>query len=315
MQMIWVALTFLVTVAVVTLVSMLIAVRSGDRRIEELAKQSGSAFAQTASPNPKADPMPTIAGMIRGRQFTEGLYQQLTSAGLLLRPSEFVGMAAGCIIFFAFLGIVILRTMLGFALLGLIGAIIPICYLAYAQKKRRSAFGAQIVDALMMIASSLRSGFSLLRAMQVVSQEMPAPISDEFQRAINEISIGRSVEDALKSMVARVKSYDLDLVVTAITIQTQVGGNLADILDTIAGTIRERVTIMNEMMALTAEGRISGVMLFLLPIFLGAILSFLNPVYMSVLLHEPIGHFLIGLAIVLQILGGWIIHRMLRLDI
>jgi tight adherence protein B len=167
----------------------------------------------------------------------------------------------------------------------------------------------------MLMSSSLRSGFSFLRAMQMVAQEMPSPISQEFDRIIGEVKVGRPLEDALRGSVARIRSYDYDLAVTAVLIQHHVGGNLAEILETIAGTIRERIRIIGEMRALTAEGRISGIVLVLLPIVLAAILSTLNPVYMSVLIKETAGHYLIGLAVLFQIIGSLIIRRMLVLDI
>jgi tight adherence protein B len=160
-----------------------------------------------------------------------------------------------------------------------------------------------------MIASSLRSGFSLMRSMQMVSQEMPPPISEEFERVINEVNLGRPMEDALRESVSRVKSYDYDLMVTAILINQQVGGNLADILEIIAHTIRERLQIRGEMKALTAEGRISGVILVILPLVLAGLIAVLNPPYLLTLVTEPIGVYLIVTAVLLQIIGGLFIRK------
>ncbi|MGB9587962.1 MAG: type II secretion system F family protein, partial [Armatimonadota bacterium] len=159
------------------------------------------------------------------------------------------------------------------------------------------------------------SGFSFLRAMQMVSKEMQPPISKEFERAINEMNVGRPLEDALRGIATRVKSYDFDLVVTAVTIQHQVGGNLADVLEAIAATIRERLRIQGEIRALTAEGRISGIVLIALPIGLAILLTLLRPGYMGTLFQESIGRLMIAIAAVLQIVGALVIHRMLKVDI
>jgi len=318
MELIWSALVFIATFGTVLVGHSAVTYRlnSASRRLQGIAETRNPG--QTPAPgssHPQEDRMPTISGILRGRRFTENLCLHIAAAGLRIRPSEFIGIVAASIIFFEALAVMFIHSLAGVVVFSIIGALLPMAYLSYHQWKRRAAFNGQIVGALMMISSSLRSGFSLLRAMQVVAQEMPAPISEEFNRIINEISIGRPMDDALKSIVARTKSYDFDLVVTAMMIQMQVGGNLAEILDTIASTIRERVRIMDEMRALTAEGRISGTLLFALPIFLGIALSFLNPKYMSVLTQEPVGHYLIGFAIALQIVGGMIIMRMLRLDV
>ena len=130
---------------------------------------------------------------------------------------------------------------------------------------------------LTLIASSLRSGYSFLRAIQVVGQEMPDPIAEEFRRTVAESNLGVPTEQALGRMVERVPSYDLDLVVTAVNIQLQVGGNLAQILDTIAATIRERVRNQREIAALTAEGKLSGWVCAGMPPIMCAIMTALNP--------------------------------------
>ena len=183
------------------------------------------------------------------------------------------------------------------------------------QKKRREAFDAQIVDALVTMSASCRSGFTLPRAMQMVEQEMQPPISIEFDRVVKELANGRTMEAALRAAVARVGSYDFDLVVTAILIHDQVGGQIADVMDTIADTIRERRKIQGELKALTAEGRMSGVVLVVLPIALAAVIWVTRPEYMAVMLEHPLGPTMIGVAAGMQIIGILIMRRLLALDI
>jgi len=306
------ALTIVLLVGVVATSS----ARTIRARLKELT--STPELPQPAAPIPgtqREDSMPTVTKWLSGRYITEKLYIELAAAGLPIRPSEFVGIVAGAVILSQVLAALVVRNILGHALFAIVAATIPVLVLKSLQQKRRAAFDAQIVDALVMIASSLRSGFSFLRAMQMVAREMPPPISREFERAINEMNVGRPLEDALRGIVARVRSYDFDLVVTAVLIQHQVGGNLADVLETIAATIRERIRILGEMRALTAEGRLSGIILVLLPISLGAVLTAINPTYMSVLTKETIGHYMIGIAAAAQIIGGIIIKKMLTVDI
>src|SRR5437588_681593 len=152
-------------------------------------------------------------------------------------------------------------------------------------------------------------------AIQVVGHEMPDPIAEEFRRAVAESNLGVPSEQALGRMVERVPSYDLDLVVTAVNIQLQVGGNLAQILDTIAATIRERVRNQREIAALTAEGKLSGWVCVGMPPIMCAIMTALNPEYMKPLFTESYGLMIIGVAVGLQLVGGLVIKKMLSIDV
>jgi tight adherence protein B len=315
MQIIWASGVFVLVIGIVLFVDMFVSRARMNARLRQL-----SGIHPVPQPIPasagtdRVDSMPTVTKWLSGRHLTEALYTELAAAGLPIRPSEFLGIVAGSVILFQVIGLLFARSILSIVVLGVVSIAIPFMVIKYLQHRRRAEFGRQIVDALMLLVSSLRSGFSMLKGMQMIAQEMPPPISQEFGRAVSEVNVGRSLEDALRSIVARTKNYDFDLVTTAVLIQLQVGGNLADILETIAETIRERIRINGEVNALTAEGRISGVVLVLLPIGLGTALTFINPGYMSVLLHETIGHYLIAGAVMLQVLGALIIKKMLDLD-
>jgi len=318
MELLLVGAAFVGTVVIVLVVGMLTSMgsRRTSARLRELAQTPTSPRTSRLTPEAgREDAAPTLTRLLGGYRLTEKLYVELAAAGLPIRPSEFAAIVAGCVILSQLLAALLVKSVLAYVLLAVVAASIPIVVLKSLQHKRRAAFDAQIVDAILMMASSLRSGFSFLRGMQMVANEMPPPISVEFGRVISEVNVGRPMEDALRSVVARVSSYDFDLVVTAVLIQHQVGGNLADILETIANTIRERVRVLGEMRALTAEGRISGVVLVILPIIMAVALALLNPKYMSILIKETIGHYLIGIAIVMQVIGGLIIKKMLVIDI
>ncbi len=317
---IWAFLAFIATALVIIIVGFGIT-RESEVARTRLKKLTSEPQEEKSKPRSeyqasakREDMLPTVTRFLTARKFTERLYIELAAAGLPLRPSEFVGILAASVILSQILAVIIARSIIVYVLFAILGVGIPIAVVKVLQQKRKALFDAQIVDALILIASSIRSGFSFLRAMQMVAQEMPPPIATEFERVINEVNIGRSMEDALRMSVQRVKSYDFDLVVTAVLIHLQIGGNLADILETIAETIRERMRIAGEIRTLTAEGRISGVALVLIPIFLGVILTLINPSYMGTLFYEDIGRILLATAAILQILGWIVIKRMLVLE-
>jgi tight adherence protein B len=261
------------------------------------------------------DFLPFVTNALEKRDQGDALKLELVRAGLRLRPSEFLGamfvstLLSPAIAFFFTKHLAILG---GAALLGLI---FPVLILKAMQAQRMARFGAQLPDALILISSSIRSGYSFMRAIQVVSDQMTAPISEEFERVLKETNLGSPTEVAFGNMVRRVPSYDLDLVVTAVVIQQQVGGNLAEIMDTIAATIRERVKLQREIAALTAEGKLSGWICFFMPFFMLAVMTMMNPDYMKPLFSTPQGWMMVWTGFSLQIVGGLVIKKMLSVDV
>jgi tight adherence protein B len=164
---------------------------------------------------------------------------------------------------------------------GVIGFFIPRFYVKRQQVVRLNKFNDQLADMLNLMVNGLRAGYSTMQAMEAISRELPAPISDEFRRVVQEMQIGISMEKALENLLRRIPSEDLDFVVTAVNVQREVGGNLAEILDTISFTIRERVRIKGEIRIMTAQVRTSGAVLSLIPVFLGIALWFISPEYIG----------------------------------
>lgn len=195
------------------------------------------------------------------------------------------------------------------------GAAATYMYLQLSIKRRQKAFVNQLGDMLTMVANALRAGFSFLQAFELVAKEMDAPVGVEVRKVMNEINVGVTLEDALENMQRRVQSPDFELIVTAVLIQRQVGGNLAQILDTISGTIQERIRMRREVKALTAQGRASGVVLTLIPIALALILQMISPAYLEPLLASSIGHIAIAVAIVLEIIGYIVIMRIVDIKL
>jgi tight adherence protein B len=263
----------------------------------------------------RPDFLPTITKYVSGNEIGKKLRLEMHRAGMRLRPAEFVGLCLGGIVIMAMVGEALTKQMFMAIAMGIIGYGIPLGILKFMQAQRAKKFADQLPDALTLISSSLRTGYSFLNATELVISEMPPPISEEFAWARGEAQLGVPMETALQRMVARINSYDLDLVVTSVSIQLQVGGNLAEILNTISETIRERIRIKGEIAALTAEGKLSGVIVFCLPIILVLILNVVAPGYFTPLLKHPLCLPIVGGTVALMLIGGAMIQKMVAVDV
>jgi tight adherence protein B len=241
----------------------------------------------TASPSAtRAIVTERIDKALKGRGFAENIQRNLSRADLRLTVGEFLGLklistAAGFGI-----GALLGRGMGPFALVigllvAVVGLYVPDFLVKRRGKKRIKRFNNQLGDTITLMANSLRSGYSLLQSMELISKEAPAPMLDEFQRVTREVGLGLSTKEALANMLRRVPSEDLDLLVTAINIQSEVGGNLSQILENIGHTIRERVRIKGEIQVLTAQQQYAGYILSALPLALAGILMLISPSYMT----------------------------------
>ena len=188
-------------------------------------------------------------------------------------------------------------------------------YLNMRIQRRQKAFTNQLGDMLEMMANALHSGFSFLQAFELIAREMDDPIGHEAEKTLHEINVGASLEDALTHMQHRVGSPDFELVVTAVLIQRQVGGNLADILNTISDTIQERIRMRREVLALTAQGRMSGIIMALLPVALAGFIAMVSPGYITPLFTETAGRIAIGVAIVMEIMGYLVIKKIVNIKV
>ncbi|MGO8671589.1 MAG: type II secretion system F family protein [Capsulimonadaceae bacterium] len=263
----------------------------------------------------RPDVLPTVSGYLASNDFGKQLRTHLHQADMRLRPAEFILMCLVCIVGMGFVGLTCTHQISMVLIMAVIGLIIPVCIIKYRQADRTKRFNKQLPDALTLISSSLRTGYSFLHSCDMVVTEMGPPIAQEFAWVHGEVRLGVPMEHALQRMVQRIRSYDFDLVVTAVSIQLQVGGNLAEILDTIAGTIRERIQIKGEIDGLTAEGKLSGIIVFLLPIFLSLYLRLTNKDYFTPMLQDPMGVPMIIITIILMVTGGLIIKKMVDIDV
>jgi len=200
-------------------------------------------------------------------------------------------------------------------LVGLVMFSIPLAWLFNERRARLKKFASQLSDALELVARALRAGHSLAAGMHVVAEEMPVPIADEFRRVYEEQNLGIPIEDALKAMCERVPNLDLRFFVTSVLVQRQTGGDLSEILDKIGYVIRERFRILGQVQALTAEGRLSGVILIALPFTLFLVMLYIKPDYIEKLWTHPLGIRMSVAALVAQLLGALVIKKIVNIKV
>ena len=254
------------------------------------------------------DPFATLSADVEDKRFATKVARDLARANLKLRVAEYyyirMGMSLGMgVLLFVFRDPV--SGLIGF----FAGYMLPRFWIGRKIGGRLKSFNKQLPDTIVLLSNSLRAGSSFLQSIELVSREGAPPMSEEMGRVVREVNLGLGMEEALANLVRRIKSDDLDLMVTAIGIQQQVGGNLAEILDTIAFTIRERVRIKGDINTLTAQGRVSGYLVAFLPIGLGVALNAINPAFMQPLFTETIGRILIAVGAVMMTIGFLAIRK------
>lgn len=262
--------------------------------------------------------MDVIDKAIAKRPFAQKWRQQLARADIKLTVAEYAALhVIAPIGFFAAGYFVLFREDLIMSLVsGFIGFFAPRIYVSRATSKRLLRFEQQLPDTLGLWVNALRSGFSVMQAMEAISRDAPEPTRTEFKRVVQEVQLGIDVEDALEHLLVRVESEDLDLVVTAVNIQREVGGNLAEILETISHTIRERIKLKGEVRVLTSQGRITGYLISLLPIAVALLLSVIQPGFMTPMFeNRGCGWPMLGIGLALIGMGMAAIQKIVNIEI
>lgn len=285
-------------------------------RLERYASGKPDAKASASGQGPISDLIAQSAALanlnkvVEGRDFGANLARDIARADLKLKPSEFLFIWVGATIGIPLAMIILSPFIPAFGspitwlVGGLIGFYLPRFWLNRRKGGRLKAFNKQLPDTITLIANALRAGSSFLQAIELVVRESRPPISTEFGRVIREVNLGLPFEQALENMVRRVRSDDLELMATAISVQHQVGGNLAEILDSIAYTIRERVRIKGEIQTLTAQQRLSGYVVGFLPIALAGFLFVAAPGFMEPMFSNPPAILGLPAGVVILIFGG-----------
>jgi len=255
-----------------------------------------------------------LSAFAEQRGFRDTLAARLQRAGLPIGVGEFMTI---CLV-----GAIIVLVM-GFFVAGLMGIIlaliisllVPVAALQFLADRRKRQFAQQIPDVLKLLAASLRAGFSLLQGLDAILYQIQDPMAAELKRAFASTHLGTSVEDALEAAAERVGSQDFSWTVMAIRIQREVGGNLSEILETVAGTMTERVRLKREIRTLTAEGRLSAMIVAALPFALAAMIYVVNRPYIATLFHTFSGQMAILFGVVLEIAGVWWMYRIVQIEI
>ncbi len=256
-----------------------------------------------------------VSKLFASRSFTENIQTQLISAGIPLRAEEYISLCVGLILVLP-LFLLIVSNNFWMTIISLIcGVFLPGVYVQHKKEDRLHTFNQQLGDALVIMANALRAGFGFQQAMDTVRREMPAPIATEFTWTLREMNLGFSNEEALTNMGKRLNSPDLDMIITAVIIQRQVGGNMAEILDNISQTIRERAKIKQQIKTSTAQGKLSGIIIGFLPLILIAVMLMINPQYFNAMINDSRGQIAIAASVVGEILGIVIIRKIVDINL
>ena len=288
--------------------------------IEEEAARTAQAELQPSSQ------VPRLFRMLLGTGYMTHLEDELARADIPMRPSEYLLLRAVLACF----GYLVGRYTFGYLHSGIIlacgGFAIPGFVVRSHQKRRRAKFVKQLADALMLLTNSLRSGYGFVKGLELVAKEMSDPISKELNRLLREINLGVTVDDALLNLGRRVNSQDLDIVIGAYLVQKDVGGNLTEIMEKVAETIRERLRIQGDVRVLTTQGKLSGLVVGLLPFAVVGILLLYAPDYFGSMVGPPIighlwgynvtlGEVLLVVGVCLQLVGAYIIYRVINIKV
>jgi len=249
------------------------------------------------------------------RGFAAKISDRLAQANLRLTVTEYIIVNILSVVGGFLLGNLIFGSWVLAVFAGIFGYFVPRIYIGFAKRRRLSRFNDQLSDTINLLVNGLRSGYSMLQAMETVAKELPPPMNEEFRRVVQEVSLGLSSEQALNNMLRRIPSDDLDLMITAINVQHEVGGNLAEILDIISYTIRERVRIQGEIRVLTAQGMLSGYVISFLPIGLALIMFLMNRDYMLGMFRHICGLIMVGVALFGIVIGFIAIQKIVRIEV
>ncbi|MFF2446221.1 type II secretion system F family protein [Neobacillus sp. NPDC058068] len=243
------------------------------------------------------------------------LETKIARAGLPLKPEEFILFQWILTAFAGGLFYLVTENWLFILIGGTLGFFFPKWYLRKKQRNRVARFNEGLADMITTIVGSLRAGFSFPQALKSVTEEAASPIKEEMEFVLKEMQYGKSIEDALNDLKERMPSEDLDLMIQAILIQRQVGGNLATVLDKIVETIRDRTKIQRQITTLTAQGRLSGYVIALLPVILGLVLYMIQPEYIGTLFQHPIGLAMVAAGLISGIIGFILIKKITAIEV
>jgi tight adherence protein B len=295
-------------------------------RLETYAGIEEEAALATNTEMQKITGLPGVMRLFLTREYMARLEEDLARADIPMRPAEYILLRLLLVGTGALLGSYLLGNVQSCIILAVIGFWAPTVFVRVHQNRRRAKFVRQLADALMLLTNSLRSGYGFLKGLELVAKEMSDPISKELNRMLREVNLGATVDEALLNLGRRVNSQDLDIVIGAYLVQKDVGGNLTEIMEKVAETIRERLRIQGDIRVLTTQGKLSGLIVGLLPIGVGIFLVMAAPDYFNAMLGPPIaGHFMNhdipwGIVLLLaafcwQLIGAYMIYKIISIKV
>jgi tight adherence protein B len=249
----------------------------------------------------------------RGR-LAQSVYSRLDRAQIKMTPAEFLTLSFAVLVGTMALGLFV-KGIIGLMAFGIIGGIGPWFYVKRRYSKRRKAFLEQLADMSQMMGNSMKAGFSIMQAFELVANDGPTPASEEFERVVAEIKLGLPLEMALEHLRDRIESEDLELMVVAINVQRQIGGNLAEILMVISNTIRERVRFERDLRTLTAQARYSSYVITALPVAVAVVINLIDRPYEQFLYTTFLGNIMIGVAVVMLAMGFFFLNRIASIEV
>jgi tight adherence protein B len=308
---------------VTVVVGLVSSMRGGEAIVQERLgryAEAGYDLSRTAAereePAKRAPLTEGLNRVLQGRGFADNIATQLARADLKLTVAEYLALQV-ILVVGGFVGAYILfgRGLLLAIAAAVIGFFAPRFYVGTRKRRRLNQFDDQLSDAITQMSNGLRAGYSVMQAVDSVATELPPPISTEFRRVVQEMQLGVGMEQALANMLRRIGSADLDLMITAVNVQREVGGNLADILDVISYTIRERVRIKGEVRTLTAQGRISAYIISGLPIALALLLMVMNREYVMLLFSNACGLLMVGVGGIFMASGAFALRKITTIEV
>jgi tight adherence protein B len=252
-----------------------------------------------------------VAESARGSAMAKWLQQSgvnISLSGLLL-------LAGVCGLLFGFIVASLLRMKVGWLGGAAIGSALPFIFLRVKRTRRLRAFEETFPEALDLVSRALKAGHAFATGLKMVADEMPEPIGPEFRKTFDEQNFGLPLKDALANLTVRIPLLDMRFFSTAVLIQRETGGNLAEILENLAHVVRERFKILRQVRVYTAHGRLTGYVLLGLPVFLAIALMFINPEHMELLFHERLGHIMLGATVIMQTVGYFWIKQVVKIEV
>ncbi len=305
------------TYAAIVYLPGILAAREMDRRLRDVGAPIVEASGDTPSVlrEDMRGPLPVIDRLVAQTSIGVNLLNLIDRSGVKATPSGIIVASVVMAIAGAIIGAIVSAQPLVRPVAAVVGLMLPMAFLKYRASKRMKRFEEQFPEALDLLARAIRAGHAFQTAMGMVAEEMPDPVGPEFKKAFDQQNFGLPVKEALNQLAERVTLLDVRFFVTAVTIQRETGGNLAEILDNLAHVVRERFKILRQVRVHTAHGRFTGYVLLALPAALAIGLSYINPEFMGPLFRERLGQAMIGVGLVLQTIGFFWIRQVIKIEV